>query len=93
MQMAQYRQSGTDRNGPPFHSTNNGVADHVAVGIRSAPYKQARARRSARSDKGRGISIGAIIFVLSLVLVATVLAYYYLLRDTKGQFYFILSCF
>ncbi|XP_023549993.1 uncharacterized protein LOC111808314 [Cucurbita pepo subsp. pepo] len=83
MQMAQYRQSGTDRNGPPFHSTNNGVADHVAVGIRSAPYKQARARRSARSDKGRGISIGAIIFVLSLVLVATVLAYYYLLRDTK----------
>lgn len=88
--MAQHRQSGTERYGPrshdALHSTNNGVSDHVAVGIRSAAYKQARARRAARSDKGRGISVGAIVFVLSLVLVVTVLAYYYLLRDTKGQF-------
>ncbi|XP_023537328.1 uncharacterized protein LOC111798426 [Cucurbita pepo subsp. pepo] len=85
--MAQHRQSGTDRYGPrahdALHSTNNGVADHVAVGIRTTPYKQARVRRAARSDKGRGISVGAIIFALSLVLVLTVLAYYYLLRDTK----------
>ncbi|CAK9326116.1 unnamed protein product [Citrullus colocynthis] len=83
--MAQHRQSGTDRYGTrshdALHSTNNG--DHVAVGIRYTPYKQARARRAARSDKGRGISVRTIIFVLSLVLVVTVLAYYYLLRDTK----------
>ncbi|KGN63100.1 uncharacterized protein LOC101218369 [Cucumis sativus] len=85
--MAQHRQSGTERYGPrshdALHSTNNGASDHVAVGIRSTAYKQARARRAARSDKGRGISVGAIVFVLSLVLVVTVLAYYYLLRDTK----------
>jgi hypothetical protein len=88
--MAQYRQSGAERflgpRGLDLHHSSNGAPDHVALGIRGAPHKPARARRSARSDKSRRVSVGAVIVILSLVLVVTVLAYYYLARDTKGQF-------
>lgn len=84
--MAQYRQSGTERYGALHHHHNNhnsngtSFNDHVSVGIRAAPYnKPARARRSARSDKNsRRLSIGWVIFVLLLVLLATVLAYFYI---------------
>lgn len=83
--MAQYRQSGTERNGALHHYHNhnsNGTSlnDHVSVGIRAAPYnKPARARRSARSDKNsRRLSISSVFFVLLLVLLATVLAYFYI---------------
>ncbi|KAH9757909.1 transmembrane protein (DUF616) [Citrus sinensis] len=62
------------------NSNGTSFNDHVSIGIRSAPYnKPARARRSARSDKnGRRLSIGSVIFVLLLVLLATVLAYLYI---------------
>lgn len=73
------------RNGALHHHHNhnsNGTSfnDRVSIGIRAAPYnKPARARRSARSDKnGRRLSIGSVIFVLLLVLLATVLAYLYI---------------
>ncbi|KAG6626863.1 probable hexosyltransferase MUCI70 [Carya illinoinensis] len=81
--MAQHRlQSGADRF--IHHSSSNGTPDHVSIGIRAAPsHKQSRSRRSARSDWGRRVSFGAVIVILSLVLVVTVLAYYYLSSDTR----------
>ncbi|XP_059454351.1 uncharacterized protein LOC132184652 [Corylus avellana] len=85
--MAQHRQSGAERflgpRGHDLHHSSNGAPDHLAIGIRAAPHKPARPRRSARSDKSRRVSVGAVIVILSLVLVVTVLAYYYLARDTK----------
>ncbi|KAL5845999.1 hypothetical protein ACOSQ3_009523 [Xanthoceras sorbifolium] len=72
--MAQYRQSGTERYGA---SSN----DYLSIGIRNtATYsKPARARRSARLDKcGRRVSIGSVIVFLFLVLLVTVLAYFYI---------------
>ncbi|KAF3445401.1 hypothetical protein FNV43_RR10577 [Rhamnella rubrinervis] len=85
--MAQHRQSGTERYGArashDLHHHSNGSTDHIALGIRSGSYMQGRTRRSGRSDKGLfGVSIGAIIVVLSLVLGVTVLAYYFLSRDS-----------
>ncbi|GLT64761.1 hypothetical protein SLA2020_372320 [Shorea laevis] len=88
--MAQYRQTGAERflgpRGHDLHHSSNGAPDHVGIGIRAAAHKQARARRSVRSDKSRRVSVGAVIVILSLGLVVTVLAYYYLARDTKGRF-------
>ncbi|GLU06774.1 hypothetical protein SLE2022_237720 [Rubroshorea leprosula] len=75
--MAQYRQQ--------YHYAN-GSSAHVAVGIRSsAPHKTARWRRSARGDKSRRLSIGSLIVVLSLVLVVTVLVYYYISSFSNGK--------
>lgn len=87
--MAQYRQSGTERYvaraSHDLQHHSNGSPDHIALGIRTGPHKQGRTRRSGRSDKGLfGISIGAIIVVLLLVLGVTVLAYYFLSRDSGG---------
>ncbi|KAJ7973941.1 Transmembrane protein (DUF616) [Quillaja saponaria] len=84
--MAQYRQSGMERFGlRGSHDLNlsNGTSDHVAIGVRAAPHKQHRPRRSARSDKSLQFSVGAVIVFLALVLAVTVLAYYYLSRDSK----------
>lgn len=87
--MAQYRQSGAERfHGPRghdlHHSSSNGTPnDHVAIGIRTTQHKQSRIRRSVRSDKCRRVSVGGVILILSLGLVLTVLAYYYLSTDTK----------
>lgn len=84
--MAQHRQSGTERYGARASHHSNGSPDHVALGIRGGPYKQGRGRRSGRSDKPLfGASIGAIIVVLFLVLGLTVLAYYFLSRDSGGN--------
>lgn len=93
--MAQYRQSGTERYGPrashDLHHHSNGSPDHVALGIRTGPHKQGRTRRLGRSDKGLvGVSIGAIIVVLALVLGVTVLAYYFLSRDSGGIAWIVL---
>ncbi|ESQ33332.1 hypothetical protein EUTSA_v10006981mg [Eutrema salsugineum] len=91
--MAQYRQSGTERfsgRGVGYpHYANNGAAssssDHIAIGIRNgvgggAPQqgKANRWRRSVRPDRIRRLGIGSVVFVLCLVLVVTVLAYYYI---------------
>ncbi|XP_021813353.1 uncharacterized protein LOC110756253 [Prunus avium] len=89
--MAQHRQPGMERlglRGHDVHHSNGGVGgggpDHVAVGIRTAPHKPGRARRSGRSDKGPfRISIGAVVLVLALVFVFTLLAYYYLSRNSR----------
>ena len=89
--MAQQRQSGMERFGAwgnhDLHHAN-GSGDHVSVGIRATAHhlKQPRLRRSARSDKTRYFSLVAIIVFLFIVLVVTVLAYYYLSIDDKGQF-------
>lgn len=88
--MAQYRQSGTERYGArashDLHHHSNGSSDHVVLGIRNGQHKQGRTRRSGRSDKGLfGVSIVAIIVVLLLVLGVTVLAYYFLSRDSGGN--------
>ncbi|KAM1005937.1 hypothetical protein FF1_002737 [Malus domestica] len=85
--MAQQRQPGLERLGlrghDPHHSNGGGRPDHLVVGIRSAPHKPVRTRRSGRSDKGPlRISVGAVVLVLSLVLLATLLAYYYLSRSS-----------
>ncbi|KAF3943010.1 hypothetical protein CMV_030393 [Castanea mollissima] len=92
--MAQYRQSGggadrfpNPRGGHSPSSSNGGAGDHVAIGIRSTSLhhsKPSRARRSGRSDKfRRRVSVCAVVLILSLVLLLTVLAYYYLSTDTK----------
>lgn len=94
--MAQHRQPGMERlglRGHDVHHSNGGVGgggpDHVAVGIRTAPHKPGRARRSGRSDKGPfRISIGAVVLVLALVFVFTLLAFYYLSRNSRGIFLF-----
>lgn len=79
--MPQYRQSGTDR----FSVRGGGSAsDHVAIGIRngvggaSQHGKANRWRRSVRPERIRRLGIGSVVFVLCLVLVVTVLAYYYI---------------
>lgn len=80
--MAQYRQSGFDRvlhNGSG--GNGNGASDHVSIGIRAPPHKQ---HRNHRRLKGRRVSIGAVIVILSLGFVVSVFAFLYLSRD-KGQ--------
>ncbi|KAF8112888.1 hypothetical protein N665_0059s0026 [Sinapis alba] len=74
--MPQYRHSGTDR----FSGRGGGSAsDHVAIG---------KANRWRRSVRPRRLGIGSVVFVLCLVLVVTVLAYYYISgfanNDDKG---------
>lgn len=65
------------------HVNGASSSDHISIGIRAASSgssqhgKPGRGRRSARSDKSRGIS-SAIVVVLCLVLAVTVLAYYYI---------------
>ncbi|RVW48922.1 hypothetical protein CK203_091245 [Vitis vinifera] len=79
-EMAQYRQSGSDRyalRGHDLHN-GNGASDHVSIGIR-AQHKQSRARRSS---KGSRISVGAVVLILSLVLTVTVFAYNYISGDS-----------
>ncbi|RDX68825.1 hypothetical protein CR513_52147, partial [Mucuna pruriens] len=84
--MAQQRQSGMERFGVRVGTHDlhhpNGAADHIAVGIRSsAPHKQPRLRRSARSDRVTYLSVAAILVFLFLVLVVTVLVFSYISRD------------
>lgn len=78
--MAQYRQSGMERlglRGHDLHHCNGGEGpDHVAIGIRTGLHKSGRSRRSGRSPIR--ISICAVVLVLSLVLLGTLFAYYYL---------------
>ncbi|VVB08633.1 unnamed protein product [Arabis nemorensis] len=85
--MAQYRQSGTERFGGRggYHPFVNGGAssDHVAIGIRNGGGTQhgkagGRWRRSARLDRTRRFAVGSVVFVLCLVLVVSVSAYYYI---------------
>lgn len=105
--MAQYRQSGTERFGGRggYHPFVNGgassSADHVAIGIRNGGGTQhgkaGRWRRSARLDRTRRFAVGSVVFVLCLVLVVSVSAYYYISGYTnfgkvdKGQLFFFLS--
>ncbi|CAM8995225.1 unnamed protein product [Rhodiola kirilowii] len=81
--MAQYRQSGgidklggqgNGEGGSDSHSHN-----HHVVGIRAAPIKPSRPRRS---HKPRPISIGPLAFICSIALILTVFfAFYYLSKD------------
>ncbi|XP_043712949.1 uncharacterized protein LOC122661577 isoform X2 [Telopea speciosissima] len=84
--MAQYRQAGTERFGVRSHDFHHGngsaASDQFGIGIRGT-HKQGRARRSGRPDKGRRISVGALVVILCLVLVVTGLAYCYLSRDKE----------
>ncbi|CAG7897285.1 unnamed protein product, partial [Brassica rapa] len=79
--MPQYRQSGNDR----FSVRGGGggsASDHVAIGIRNGAGGQGKANRWKRSvvrpERSRRGGVGSVVFVLCLVLVVTVLAYYYL---------------
>ncbi|KAL5558449.1 hypothetical protein UlMin_034660 [Ulmus minor] len=85
--MPAYRQSGTERFGARAHDLHyhsNGVSDQVTIGVRAASHKPGRPRRSGRSNRGLfGVSIGCVIVVLSLVLVVTGLAYYYISKDNR----------
>lgn len=79
--MPQYRQSGNDR----FSVRGGGggsASDHVAIGIRNGAGGQGKANRWKRSvvrpERIRRGGVGSVVFVLCLVLVVTVLAYYYL---------------
>ncbi|XP_023636687.1 uncharacterized protein LOC17883432 [Capsella rubella] len=90
--MAQYRQSGTERflggrSGGYNPYVNGGASsDHVAIGIRNGVGnfgvvtqhgKASRWRRSARLDRNRRFGVGSFVFVLCVVLVVCVSAYYY----------------
>ncbi|KAK4752017.1 hypothetical protein SAY87_020815 [Trapa incisa] len=85
--MAQYRQSGSRDHDLHLQNpySNGGASDHVSLAIRtgSQPLKPARHRRLIRSEKVRRLSIGSVILLLVLGLVVTVLAYYYISRDSK----------
>ncbi|KFK45142.1 hypothetical protein AALP_AA1G349100 [Arabis alpina] len=84
--MAQFRQSGTER----FTGGRSGSAtsDHIAIGIRNGVGggKASRWRRSTRPDRFRRLGIGSVLFVLGLVLVVTVLAYYYISGFTNNGY-------
>ncbi|XP_010461271.1 PREDICTED: uncharacterized protein LOC104742011 isoform X2 [Camelina sativa] len=85
--MAQFRQSGTER----FSGGRGGAAssDHVAIGIRNGvggAKATNRWRRSVRADKIRRLGIGSVVFVLCLVLLVTVLAYYYISGFTSNGY-------
>lgn len=94
--MAQYRQSGYRDHDLLHHHSSNGAPDrHLPpIGARAAAasaaaqqqHKPGRGRRSARSEKGRRCSIGAVAVALALGLAVTLLAYYCLSRDGGGQF-------
>ncbi|EEF35560.1 uncharacterized protein LOC8262724 [Ricinus communis] len=96
--MAQYRQSGhhyingatsSDHVSIGIRASPSASSSYPAAAAASSSqsqYKPIRGRRSARSDKSHcssSFSIGALIVVLSLVLVVTVLAYYYISADNK----------
>uniref|UniRef100_A0A1J3CM33 TOD1/MUCI70 glycosyltransferase-like domain-containing protein n=1 Tax=Noccaea caerulescens TaxID=107243 RepID=A0A1J3CM33_NOCCA len=84
------------------HYANNGAvssssSDHIAIGIRngvggasgggaSQHGKNNRWRRSVRPDKIRRLGIGSVVFVLCVVLVITVLAYYYISGFTNSGY-------
>ncbi|CAH2035345.1 unnamed protein product [Thlaspi arvense] len=86
--------------GYPHYANNGGAgsssSDHVAIGIRNGVGgavggggatqhgKANRWRRSVRPDRIRRLGIGTVVFVLCLVLVVTVLAYYYISGFTNG---------
>ncbi|KAG2255712.1 hypothetical protein Bca4012_092656 [Brassica carinata] len=77
--MPQYRQSGNDR----FSVRGGGgsASDHVAIGIRNGAGGHGKAnrwKRSVRPERIRRVGVGSVVFVLCLVLVVTVVAYYYI---------------
>lgn len=91
--MPQYRQSGNDR----FSVRGGGgsASDHVAIGIRNGAGGHGKAnrwKRSVRPERIRRVGVGSVVFVLCLVLVVTVVAYYYISGfanngyDDKGSF-------
>ncbi|CAN6932277.1 unnamed protein product [Brassica oleracea] len=93
--MAQYRQSGTERlNGRVPQYANNGASssDHIAIGIRNGVggatqnAKTNRWRRSVRPERIRRLGIGSVVFVICLVLLLTVLAYYYISGFTNNGY-------
>lgn len=107
--MAQYRQSGTERflggrSGYNPYVNGGASSDHVAIGIRNGGGgnfgvvnqhgKASRWRRSTRLDRNRRCGVGSLVFVLCVVLVVCVSAYYYFSgytnfgKDDKGQFDF-----
>ena len=84
-----------------YRHYSNGTSDHVSIGIRassssSQQQKSGRVRRlgyrSDKSSRGGCSLIGAVIVFLCLVLVVTVLAYYFLSTEItingKGLFLF-----
>ncbi|KAG7557212.1 hypothetical protein ISN44_As11g032000 [Arabidopsis suecica] len=103
--MAQYRQSGTERflggrSGYNPYVNGGASSDHVAIGIRNGGGgnfgvvnqhgKASRWRRSTRLDRNRRCGVGSLVFVLCVVLVVCVSAYYYFSgytnfgKDDKG---------
>ncbi|EOA39859.1 hypothetical protein CARUB_v10008532mg [Capsella rubella] len=91
--MAQFRQSGTERFSSGRGGYQNGGAassDHIAIGIRNGvggvKANTNRWRRSVRADKIRRLGIGSVVFVLCIVLVVTVLAYYYISGITSSGY-------
>ncbi|CAF2056400.1 probable hexosyltransferase MUCI70 isoform X2 [Brassica napus] len=97
--MAQYRQSGTERlNGrvggsyPQYANNGASSSDHIAIGIRNGVggatqhAKTNRWRRSVRPERIRRLGIGSVVFVICLVLLLTVLAYYYISGFTNNGY-------
>lgn len=89
--MAQFRQSGTERFSGRGGYQNGEAAssDHLAIGIRNGVggvKASNRWRRSVRADRIRRLGIGTVVFVLCLVLVVTVLAYYYISGYTNNGY-------
>ncbi|PRQ24403.1 hypothetical protein RchiOBHm_Chr6g0272041 [Rosa chinensis] len=78
--MAQYRQSGMETRLGLRGGNGGDGPDHVAIGIRTGLHKPGRTRRSGRSPPR--ISTCALVLVLSLVLLFTVAAYFYLSLST-----------
>lgn len=91
-------------------ASSSSSSDHIAIGIRngvggasgggaSQHGKNNRWRRSVRPDKIRRLGIGSVVFVLCVVLVITVLAYYYISGftntgyDDKGELLLCLTSF
>ncbi|CAH8389120.1 unnamed protein product [Eruca vesicaria subsp. sativa] len=76
--MPQYRQSGTDRFSVRGGGGGGSASDHVAIGIRNGASQHGKANRWRRSVRPRRLGVSSVVFVLCLVLVVTVLAYYYI---------------
>ncbi|XP_058087890.1 uncharacterized protein LOC131234911 [Magnolia sinica] len=76
--MAQFRQSGADR----FSIRVNGSNSVDQISARNT-HKQGRIRRSGRSDKYQKVSVGAVVVIISLMLLVTVFALYFLAADKE----------
>ncbi|CAH9136247.1 unnamed protein product [Cuscuta epithymum] len=82
--MPQFRQPGYGNGGGGF-SRNGASSDHVPIVIRPSAHKQQQLSRHAhiRRLKGRQISIGCLVVILTVAFTVSVIAFLYITSQSK----------